>query len=421
MLGRRRDRVPALPSSADGCPLILASLVFLASTNNEVPWACEGPFVPPSGYEQETAFSKDGAGAAADAARAKLSQRICQSTPCADLAARVAVWQAGHGAPGFCAMAVVEHGLVDEWRASLSARSLHKELASALRPLLVAPSPGKRRVAIGDVQAPGGGLAVSTWLRAQLVEAVSSVEGVEVVDAGAPRVDTTLRANAVERVESQRALLDISVELKGKDGALKSTTVSAARAAVPWTPPIATPTEKALELKVEASCQKKRGAAYLDIACGDEPLTHGDRYRLRLTVSEPSFGYVIAYNSLGQFQVLYPFPDEDNALRPSAPLVFPPEDWLELDEHGGVSEHVIVVASRERQAQLELLRGVDIPPKGTGAVDERPATTRSYLGAVTSRGFNRNKKPATNSGASALEHVQQGPGLAAVELTLAHR
>jgi hypothetical protein len=399
--------------------MTLPSLLLVAQVAALADWNCDGPYVPPSGYEQETAFaaSLDGA---VESARARLTQRLCQGAPCDDLASHVATWRSGHRGEESCAMAVVATDLIAEWRESLSTRGLHKKITAGIEPLVPKKRPDARRVlVIGDVTLPGELSSLAPWLRAQVVEGTAAITDIDVLAEQSKGADAVLTTGAVERREGHRTIIDVSLTITRADGTMKSFVLAIPRASVPYTAPRA---EKTLALELVASCQVHVEAGrYRDVGCGAGPLTEGDRYRLKVTPSEPAFGYVLAYNSTGQFQMLFPLPNEDNALRGAVPTAFPPEDWLELDNVKDVTEHLLVVASRERLQQLELLRGVDLPPRNQ---DERPAATRAMLGSVTSRGFKRKTSaavPAANETTSASTLVQQGPGVAAVELSVAHR
>jgi hypothetical protein len=383
------------------------------------PWRCSGTLVPPAGYEQDVAFSAMGAGPAADAARRTLVERVCQQTACPELASRVAIWLTGEGNGQHCAMAVLERLLISEWRESQSSRSLHltlrEQLATHLTPSTTTAKALRPRVAVGSI---GGGARVEPWLRSQLTQALSGLEGIDVV-AAASKETTVVDLDVVERQEAQRAILDLGVRLTRADGTVKAFGATLPRAVIP----VGVEEAGELGLEVTARCEQKTATGFAPVRdCAQTPLSAGDRLRLTVAPSSPAHVYVMAWNSKGQFQMLHPAPDEDNLVRGS--LVLPHDDWLVLDEIGDVTEHLVVVAATKRQSHLELLRGVDLPPRtGTHDADALVAT-RGFLGEVRARGFKRPaaKASSSSSGApAAVPVVERGPGVAAVEITIAHR
>jgi hypothetical protein len=366
---------------------------------------------------QDVSFAKTPE-AAADGAREKLIARVCQGTPCADLAARAAIWKTGEAKDGGrCAMAVLEARLIDEWRQSQSARALHKELAQKLTEVL--PQGGKpTKVAIGRLS-PGLAAPVETFVRAQLTQALSSMASAALV-AAPHKGAATIDVDVVERAEQQRAILDVTASVTRPDGTVKAIGVTVPRAVVPI--PVAESQE--LTVRVTATCEKKTGAGFQAVSdCAQTPLVEGDRLKLEVAPSSSAYVYVMAYNSRGQFQMLYPAPDEPNQVTGSASL--PAGDWLVLDDVGNVTEHLVIVAARARQSHLELLRGVDVPPRTGAHDDDKLVATRSFLGEVRSRGFDMKKVAAGAARAAppggAAPVVERGPGVAAVELAIAHR
>jgi len=402
--------------------VVLAVAIVMPHASGAEPWRCSGTLVPPAGYEQDVAFAPT-ADAATSKARAAVTSRICQGAACPDLAARVAIWIIGEGGGQHCAMAVLEKHLIDEWRQTQSSRALHAELATKVGEALGAPPSAKvkakAKVVVGRV---GGGGHVERWLRGQLAQGLSSIDGVDLVAAPAKGV-AVVDLDVVERQEVQRSILDVTVAVTRADGTMKAAGVTVPRAAVPVVVDDA-PKAAELTLQVTATCERKEGGAFVPVRdCAQTPLFAGDRLKLSVAPSSPAHIYVMAYNSLGQFQMLYPAPDQSNLV--TGTMQLPDGDWLELDEVKNVTEHLVVVAATARQSYLELMRGVDIAPRKGAQDADALVATRGFLGEVRSRGFKNPAGQAKTStppaGAGAAPMVERGPGVAAVELTFAHR
>jgi hypothetical protein len=385
---------------------------------------CDGPLVPPAGYLQETAFAPDAA-TAATKARQQLMERTCQASPCPELAARATLWLAGQGQGAHCAMAVLEAALVEEWRAGNSARGFVATVGQRLAPVLPAPAAGGRTaVAVDRVALATNVPGAEAWVRDALQQALGALPAVKLVEPGTPKA-TVVRANVVERHEQQRPVLDVGVTVVRPGGELATVSATLPRAVLPFAPsPAPVTSTTPLALSVEARCERRRGGRFEPVTgpCSDTPLGEGDRYRLSIRPSEPAWIYVVAYNSRGQLQGLFPDPGVDNRL-PS--LTLPADGWLELDDVRDVTEHVVVVASRAPQPALEALRGIDVPSRAGGGDAAPLVATRGFVDGVRTRGF---KKPTAAPGGGARQPavdpgalVESGPGVAAVELTLAHR
>ena len=137
-------------------------------------WRCEGALMPPTGWQQETAFSDAGRGAimrAVQDASDRLVGRACgQQGSCDFLRARVTTWKTGRSAAGgLCAMAVLKSEDLAAWREQATSLEKLDENLVAAASKLARWSKGKPRVAIDlivDAGAPGGLRA--DWLRALL-------------------------------------------------------------------------------------------------------------------------------------------------------------------------------------------------------------------------------------------------------------
>jgi hypothetical protein len=143
--------------------------------------------------------------------------------------------------------------------------------------------------------------------------------------------------------------------------------------------------EEPVEVAVDAFllCQRRKSdGTYEDVtACNRAELTQGDRV------------YLFGYNDSGQFQMLFPDPTIRNQVEPEHVVFLPSgEDWLELDDVGGVREYVHLVAAAQPVAELEALRGIDVPPNESQATQER---TRGLLEPLITRGFTQRGGPIT--------------------------
>jgi len=195
-------------------------------------WRCGGDLVPPSGWQQETAFADattpNARDEAANAATAKLTRRLCATAggaACDSLAAHARLWKTGTNGKDVCAMAVIKAEELAEWRAlSSTLTALDDRLGAAAGELLrgVAPS---RRVAIDavvDLGIPGGPRA--DWLRARMERFVG--QRATLVDVpkrwagdGVPDgVDVLLRASLVSRLEQGVATVESTWSARFRDG-----------------------------------------------------------------------------------------------------------------------------------------------------------------------------------------------------------
>lgn len=203
-----------------------------------------------------------------------------------------------------------------------------------------------------------------------------------------------------------------------------------------------------VELTAYLLCQRKVGQGWEDIpSCDGAELKEGDRVRFGFKTDQAARIYILAHNSTGQFQMLFPDPGIDNESVPGADTFIPGDDWFVLDEVGGVTEIVQIVASLDKLAELEALRGKDFPPQAaptaaggpkatTIKVDAKPRPaaqaykTRGLLEPWISRGFktkNKAKAPVRASvgqgqgEVATVPAVNKLPGAAAVEFRVIHK
>jgi hypothetical protein len=188
-------------------------------------WRCGGELVPPTGWQQDTAFADatlpDAREQAAQRAASKLADRLCGGDPaaCGALRARITTWKTGSNGKELCAMAVVKASDLEDWRKSaLSLGKLDTDLAQAAEALLAAKITKTARLAIDrilDNGIPGGQRA--DWLRARLEHHLAS--RVQLVTPprgwagdGLPSgVDVALRGEMVARREGQVVVVEANL------------------------------------------------------------------------------------------------------------------------------------------------------------------------------------------------------------------
>ena len=197
-----------------------------------------------------------------------------------------------------------------------------------------------------------------------------------------------------------------------------------------------------VDLTAYLICQQKSGSTFVDVpTCDGAELKTGDRVRFGFKTAQPARLYILAYNSTGQFQMLFPDPGVDNESVPGADTFVPADDWFYLDDEvKGVTEIVQVVASQWKVPQLEAFRGKELPPqKPSESADPSPTAarkvkanpaamkTRGLIEPIITRGFKRSntKKPVRMSvGGDAVDTVPMNvsfPGAAAAEFRILHK
>ena len=196
-------------------------------------WSCTGDLVPPTGWQQETAFrdaaSPNARQGAADDASNKLRERLCAGHEACDfLRSRIRGWRTGSNGPVVCAMAVVSTEDLEAWKqAETTTQKLDDSLDTAAKELL-AGRPG-RTVAIDsirDMGVPGGGRA--EWLKARMERQLQKYAVVVTAPRGwagdgvPPGIDVVVSAVLAERTESQVPVVEgnwFAVSLQGRRGA----------------------------------------------------------------------------------------------------------------------------------------------------------------------------------------------------------
>ncbi len=92
-----------------------------------------------------------------------------------------------------------------------------------------------------------------------------------------------------------------------------------------------------------------------DALQGSSPGIEGENYKVTCRVSEPCYVYLVQIDATGRIDVLFPggLSGGANPVQPGGAVEIPePGLWFFLDETRGI-EHVILLASRERNVELE--------------------------------------------------------------------
>jgi len=119
-----------------------------------------------------------------------------------------------------------------------------------------------------------------------------------------------------------------------------------------------------LKLEAALQCQYEfRGSRALYPDCDGASLKSGDQLRLILKSSENVYLYLFLHNDNGELAVLFPVPGVSNLAKAGVEYVLPGEGWYELDDRGGVTERLQLVASRVRVHAFERARGLKLSPQ----------------------------------------------------------
>ncbi len=278
-------------------------------------WDCQGNLVPPTGWEQETAFESastpNAVQAATDAARRKLLDRLCGGgSNCDALDARIRPWKTGQGARDACVMVVIEAADLDEWRRqSTSLDGLDQSLGRAAAELLEgrkAPSVAIDKII--DSGAAGGDRA--EWLEGRMARALRQAGGAvrEIPRAWdgrdlPPGVDVVVSAVAAPRAEQQRAVIEViwSARVRGPRGVeiVTAAALNFPADAAPSTGAVAAalpPSDPDLSVRLEA----QRGGS----------LCLGERTQLWLASKHEA--HVRVFDLYGDRGALLLFPNEDH-------------------------------------------------------------------------------------------------------------
>lgn len=189
---------------------------------------CSGNLVPPTGYRQETAFvslSTPGPyDAAAEQARARLRDLICQGYRCDQAESMITIWRVGEDGRRACVMAVASARNIDEFesgpRRNLEAGLVEvaAEISERLAEETNDPTPTVVVDTINDNGVNGGPRA--EWLHDQLLTALAQRS----VDTrrppprwsglGAPSATTGVIRGSIRELPGQEAILEVTWQLE---------------------------------------------------------------------------------------------------------------------------------------------------------------------------------------------------------------
>jgi len=323
------------------------------STERADDWTCGGNLVPPTGWQQETAFNDataaDARGKAADSATRKLVARLCAvagGTSCDYLTSHVRLWKTGTNGKDVCAMAVIRGEDLAEWRNLASTlTTLDDKLAQAAKELLHAVAAGKR-VAIAQVVDMGvpGGLRAD-WLRTRMERFLAA--GATLVDvpkkwAGEgvpPGVDVVVQCKVISRQEQGISTLESLWTASFPDGRhVLSSPVTFPEQAAPRPPREVVPAFPADSPGLSVRLDSHAGS-----------LCAGDRSELWVSTDSPV--YVRVFDLYGPGQALVSFPTRE---QPSVRIT--PGQEFSIGKFEGTplpgyeSERFLVVAAPTEQA-----------------------------------------------------------------------
>ncbi len=306
---------PAAPGYASGAPAagMLPTQVSPGAPTTADNWRCGGELVPPTGWQQETAFEDGVSGksreSASQKAATKLLQRLCPSaTECEALASYVRTWKTGSNGQASCAMAVVSDADLADWRERRATLGeLDKKLAVVSDELLQGAASNVRltvdRVRDGGV--PGG--ARADWLRSR-IERFLQKKGT-VTDPpkgwagdGVPTgLDVVVRGDIVRRPELGVSMLEsnwYAVDRAGRK----------VRASPAIFPEQASPAPGGKPSEVEV-VEDDSLSVRMDAMRGGS-LCAGDRTQIWLRAKEPF--HVRVFNLYGDHEALLVLPRDDD-------------------------------------------------------------------------------------------------------------
>jgi hypothetical protein len=277
-------------------------------------WTCGGDLVPPTGWQQETAFADNATPNARETASKNASDalrdRLCQHAGSCDfLAAHIRTWRTGSNAKETCAMAVISSSDLDEWRKlGLTLSTLDDRLASAaaelLKPLARSAHKAVAIDRIVDAGVPGGQRA--EWLRTRMEHALQSGATLTAVPTGwagdgvPPGIDLVVQAEVFSRSENGIASLEVEwIAIPRSGGRVRSTPVTFPESAAPHAPasppPPTLPESEGVSLRLDSG----RGGSL----CAGE--------RTQLWLESDAAASVRVFDLFGDGDAILMFPNED--------------------------------------------------------------------------------------------------------------
>jgi hypothetical protein len=125
------------------------------------------------------------------------------------------------------------------------------------------------------------------------------------------------------------------------------------------------------QINASLQCEFQSSEGYMAYPdCNGASLKEGDRFRVILSAPRGAYVYLFLNNSHGDRVMLFPDPNSDNHMRPGVEYVIPGSDWYTLDENGGTTENIKVIASKKPIPALEQARGMDLNTKALATIQK---------------------------------------------------
>jgi hypothetical protein len=315
-VGRKPQPRAAVRARSETTPKAISKPSDVGATGDN--WTCGGELVPPTGWQQETAFETtkhaDARERARDVAIAKLIERLCAAgdgVNCGYLKSRVQLWKTGSNGDDVCAMAVIKSADFQEWNNLVGTT---KELDSKLEAAAVQLLKGRQqsfRFAIDTVKDLGvpGGLRAD-WLRARMERALQKHATMKRIPKGwagdgvPPGIDAVARCEMFARQENSVPTLEAVWNATDRQGqTVTSDTVTFPESAAP--PIIPAPHAPATYPESEGISVR------LDTLRGGS-ICAGERTQLWLKSKEQL--YVRVFNLYGNGEALVLFPNNEQAV-----------------------------------------------------------------------------------------------------------
>ena len=140
-------------------------------------------------------------------------------------------------------------------------------------------------------------------------------------------------------------------------------------------------------INASLQCEFQSSEGYMPYPdCNGASLKEGDRFRVILSAPNGAYVYLFLSNSHGDRVMLFPDPGSDNRMRAGSEYVIPGNDWYTLDENGGTTENIKVIASKTRIPVLEKSRGIELNTNAIATIQK-----------MSFRGVRKTVKPAEMS------------------------
>ena len=141
------------------------------------------------------------------------------------------------------------------------------------------------------------------------------------------------------------------------------------------------------QINASLQCEFQSSEGYMPYPdCNGASLKEGDRFRVILSAPRGAYVYLFLNNSHGDRVMLFPDQSSNNLMRPGVEYVIPGSDWYVLDENGGTTENIKVIASKKPIPALEQARGMDLNTKALALIQK-----------MSFRGVRKTVKPAKMS------------------------